>query len=168
MRISMIVAVAENLVIGKDYNLVWHLPDDMQFFKKTTANHHVIMGRKNYESIPPKWRPLPNRHNIIVTRNKNLTISGVDVVYSIDAAIQIARVAGESEVFIIGGGEIFAQSMDITNRIYYTDVKASFEGDTYFPSIDPNIWKEISRVPHSIDNKHEYAFDFVVLEKRRK
>ena len=166
MKISMIVAVAENLVIGKDKDLVWSLPDDMKFFKEKTAGHHVIMGRKNYESIPAKWRPLPNRPNIIISRNNNLSIPNVTVVNSIDRAIDIARQAGETEAFIIGGGEIFAQSMNMAERIYYTEVKGSFEGDTYFPQIDRKVWQEISRVVHPADERHAFAFDFVLLEKQ--
>jgi len=166
MKISMIVAVAENLVIGKDKDLVWNLPDDMKFFKEKTVGHHVIMGRKNYESIPAKWRPLPGRPNIIITRNENLSIPNVAIVNSIDQAIELARNAGETEAFIIGGGEIFSQSMGVADRIYYTEVKASFQGDTYFPQIDLKIWKEVKRVSHLADDKHTYAFDFVIFEKR--
>lgn len=161
MIISIIVAVAQNNVIGKDNDLVWNLPDDMSFFKNKTKGHHVIMGRKNYYSIPDKWRPLPGRTNIVITRQPNLSIQGVTVVNSIREAIDIATKSEENEAFIIGGGEIFKQSIDIADKIYFTDVKAEFEGDTYFPDINMKTWKEVQRIPHPEDQKHSYAFDFV-------
>ncbi len=161
MLISVIVAVAQNNVIGKDNDLVWNLPDDMAFFKNKTIGHHVIMGRKNYYSIPEKWRPLPGRPNIVITRQPNLFLPGVTVVNSIPEAIEIAKSTEDNEAFIIGGGEIFRQSMDIVDKIYFTDVKAEFEGDTYFPEVNMETWKEVKRIPHPMDQKHSYAFDFV-------
>ena len=166
MKISIIVAVSENLVIGKDNNLVWNLPTDMNYFKKTTSGHHVIMGRKNYDSIPLKWRPLPNRPNIVVTRQKDLTLEGCTVVHSIAEGLKLAEAAGEEEAFIIGGGEIYRQSMELVDKIYYTEVKAVVEGDTFFPEINPDTWQEVSRTKYSADEKNEYAFD--ILEYVRK
>jgi len=166
MKISIIVAVSENLVIGKDNNLVWNLPTDMIFFKSTTSGHHVIMGRKNYDSIPLKWRPLPNRTNIVVTRQKGLKLEGCTVVNSIAEGLKIAKDAGEDEAFIIGGGEIYRQSMDLVDKIYYTEVKAVVEGDTFFPEINPDNWQEISRKKYPADQKNEYAFDIVEYIKR--
>ena len=161
MKISIIVAVSENLVIGKDNNLVWNLPTDTNFFKITTSGHHVIMGRRNYDSIPPKWRPLPNRTNIVVTRQKGLVLEGCQVVNSIEEGLTIAEQNGEEEAFIIGGGQIYRQSMNVVDKIYYTEVKAEVDGDTYFPEIDPDIWQEVSREKYSANERDEYAFDIV-------
>jgi len=165
MIISIISAVAENRVIGKDNDLVWKLPKDMKYFMDTTSGHHVIMGRKNYESLPHKFRPLKNRVNIVVTRQLGYTAPGTVIVNSIRDGLSYAENNGESEVFIIGGGEIYAESMDVVNRMYITEVKESFEGDTFFPEFDRNLWKEVSRIPNFPDDKHQFAFDFVVLEK---
>ncbi len=165
MIISIIAAVAENRVIGKDNDLVWKLPKDMKYFMDTTSGHHVIMGRKNFESLPHKFRPLKNRVNIVVTRQSGYTAPGAVLVNSIQVGLDYAGENGESEVFIIGGGEIYAQSMEMVNRMYITEVKASFDGDTFFPEFDRSLWKEVSRTPNFPDDKHRLAFDFVVLEK---
>ncbi len=167
MLISMIVAVAQNNVIGKDNDLVWHLPDDMAYFKEKTKGHHVIMGRKNYYAIPEKWRPLPGRPNIVITRQPNLELTGVVVVNSIEEALDKVKNTNEEEAFIIGGGEIFKQSLDIADKIYFTDIKSEFDGDTYFPDVNPNVWEEVKRVPHPIDDKHSYAFDFVEYVRKK-
>src|SRR6478609_10716069 len=157
MIISLIAAVTENHVIGKDNDLPWHLPDDMKFFMETTKGHHVIMGRKNYESLPPKFRPLPNRTNIVITRQKNFSAPGCEVVNSLEAAIEIAKANYELEVFIIGGAEIFNQSMHLAERLYITEIKTTLDGDTYFPVIDKNNWKSVSEKFHPIDERHKYA-----------
>ena len=165
MIISIIAAVAENRVIGKDNDLVWKLPKDMKYFMDTTLGHHVIMGRKNYESLPHKFKPLKNRVNIVVTRQSEYTAQGTVLVNSIWNGLEYAKNNGESEVFIIGGGEIYAESMDVVSRMYITEVKESFEGDTFFPEFDRNLWREVSRTPNFPDDKHQFAYDFVVLEK---
>jgi len=165
MIISIIAAVAENRVIGKDNDLVWQLPKDMKYFMDTTSGHHVIMGRKNYESLPHKFKPLKNRVNIVVTRQSGYNAPGTVLVNSIRDGLNYAENNGESEVFIIGGGEIYVESMDLVNRMYITEVKESFEGDTFFPKFDRNLWKEVSRTPNFPDDKHQFAYDFVVLEK---
>ena len=165
MIISIIAAVAKNRVIGKDNDLVWKLPRDMKYFMDTTSGHHLIMGRKNYESLPHKFRPLKNRINIVITRQLGYTARGTVIVNSIRDGLDYAENNGESEVFIIGGGEIYTESMDIVTRMYITEVKESFEGDTFFPEFDRNLWKEVSRIPNFPDDKHQFAFDFVVLEK---
>lgn len=162
----MIAAVAENNVIGKDNDLVWHLPDDMKFFMQKTSGHHVIMGRKNFESLPEKFRPLPNRTNIVMTRQPGLHIQGAHVVNSLQDALAIAKKSKENEVFIIGGGEIYQLAMDVADTMYITEVKGSFEGDAFFPEFDLSKWKEIERVHHSSDKRHEYAFDFVTYQKK--
>ena len=165
MIISIIAAVAKNRVIGKDNDLVWKLPRDMKYFMDTTSGHHVIMGRKNYESLPHKFRPLKNRINIVVTRQSGYTAPGTVIVNSIHDGLDYAENNGESEVFIIGGGEIYAESMEVVSRMYITEVKESFEGDTFFPEFDRNLWREVSRTPNFPDDKHQFAYDFVVLEK---
>jgi dihydrofolate reductase len=165
MIISLIAALTENRVIGKNNDLPWHLPDDMKYFMQTTKGHHVIMGRKNYESIPEKFRPLPNRTNIVVTRQKNFTAPGCTVVNSIEQGLEIAKNNQEREVFIIGGAEIYRQGFSNTDKMYLTEIKIALEGDTYFPEFDKTQWKESSRVHHPADERHAYAFDFVVYTK---
>lgn len=165
MTISLIAALAQNRVIGKNNDLPWHLPDDMKYFMQTTKTHHVIMGRKNYDSIPEKFRPLPNRTNIVVTRQKNFEAPGCLVVNSIEEALSIARNNNEDEVFIIGGSEIYAQGLAFATRLYLTEIQSDIEGDTYFPSFAKSEWKEVSRKHHSADERHAYSFDFVVYEK---
>jgi dihydrofolate reductase len=168
MIISMIAAIAENNVIGKDNDLVWRLPDDMKYFMETTQDHFVIMGRKNYESIPHKFRPLPNRTNIIVTRQSDYAAGDCKIVDTIDKAINFALENRQKEIFIIGGGQIYAQSLDIADKLYITEIKERFEGDTYFPPFDKCTWKEVSRNKHTKDDKHLYEFDFVIYERKEK
>jgi dihydrofolate reductase len=164
--ISLIVAVAENGVIGGNNMLVWHLPADMKFFKDTTMGHCVISGRKNYESIPEKFRPLPNRTNIVITRQENYHAPGAIVVNSLEKALEEAKKTGDDEIFIIGGAEIFKQSMRYADRIYLTRIHHSFEGDVFFSEPDPQIWKETSRKQGHTDEKNKYEHDFIVLEKK--
>ena len=166
MKISSIVAASLNHVIGKDNKLVWNLATDTKFFKDTTSGHHIIMGRRNYDSIPPKWRPLPNRTNIVVTRQEGLELEGCLVVNSIEKGIEIARQNHEEEAFIIGGGEIYKQSMNLVDKIYYTQVKAEVDGDTYFPEIDPEVWQEKRRDSYKADDRNEYDFDIIVYERK--
>ena len=125
------------------------------------------MGRKNYFSIPEKWRPLPGRPNIVITHQTNMELTGVTVVNSIEEAIDEVKNKNEDEAFIIGGGEIFRQSIDIAGKIYFTDTKSEFEGDTYFPDVNPNEWEEVKRVPHPTDENHSFAFDFVEYVRKK-
>ncbi len=167
MIISMIAAVAENLVIGKDNDLVWSLPDDMKYFMQITTGHPVIMGRKNYDSIPDKFRPLKNRTNIIVTRNNTSEAgycSDCVMVNSIENALTLAKKENK-EVFIIGGGQIYDLSLPYADRLYLTEIKESFEGDTFFPNFNKSEWKEVSRKRHERDDRHEQEFDFVIYER---
>jgi dihydrofolate reductase len=157
--------MAENRVIGKNNDLPWRLPDDMKFFMNTTKGHHVIMGRKNYDSLHDKFKPLPNRTNIVVTRQKDFNAPGCTVVNSIDDAIAVARKDNEAETFVIGGAEIYKLSLPVTNRIYLTEIHAPVDGDTFYPEFNKADWKEISRVPHPADERHAYAFDFVIYER---
>lgn len=166
MIISLIAALTENRVIGKDNDLPWHLPDDMKYFMQTTVGHHVVMGRKNYESIPARFRPLPNRTNIVVTRQKEYEAPGCVVVNSIAAGIDLAIDNREAEVFIIGGAEIYSQSLALAHRLYLTEIQTSLEGDAFFPLFNKHEWKEVSRKHHPADSGHRYAFDFVVYEKK--
>ena len=166
MIISMIVAVAENGVIGKNNDLAWHLPDDMRYFKKTTKGKPVIMGRKNWESIPHKWQPLPGRKNIIITRQGDYTANGATIVDSLEKAIAEAKKDDLEEIFIIGGGEIYAMGLEIADRMYITEIQGSPAGDTYFPEWDKSHWDETSRVHHPTDEKHAFAFDYVVYDRK--
>jgi dihydrofolate reductase len=166
MIVSLIAALARNRVIGKNNDLPWRLPDDMQFFMRTTRGHHVIMGRKNYESIPEKFRPLPHRTNVIVTRQSDYRAPGCTVVHSVEEALKLARKDGEKEVFIIGGAEIYRASLPYADRMYLTEIDAEIEGDTFFPEIDKNEWKEVSRQHHPADDRHAFAFDFVLYERK--
>ncbi len=165
MLISLIAALSKNHVIGKNNDLPWHLPDDMKYFMKTTSGHHVIMGRKNYQSIPEKFRPLPNRTNIVVTRQQNLTLPGCTVVHSIEEGIEVARKNNETEAFIIGGAEIYRAGLAYADQLYLTEIDALLEGDTYFPEFNKSEWKELSRKHHPADDRHRYAFDVVVYRK---
>ena len=166
MIISLIAAIAENQAIGLNNDLIWHLPDDMKYFMETTKGHHVIMGRKNYESIPHKFRPLPERTNIIVTKQDDYEAKDCIITNSIESAIDVARNDRPDEIFIIGGGQIYAHSIDLADRLYITEVHKSFEGDTFFPDIDTTVWQEISRTPHGKDERHAYEFDFVIYERK--
>lgn len=167
MTVSIIVAVAENGAIGKNNDLLWHLPNDLKFFKTVTLGHPVIMGRKSYLSIPEKYRPLPGRPNLVVSRDKGFKEEGIRVHQSIESAIESAKELDKQEIFIIGGGQIYkhAISHDLCDRVYFTSVKASFEGDVFFPELDLNKWRETSRVKHNRDEKHAYDYDFVVYDK---
>ena len=166
MKVSLIVAVSENGVIGKDNDLIWHLPKDMKFFKDTTLGHHVIMGRRNFESIPHKYRPLPNRKNIIITRNKNYTAKNCIIKNNLKDALKEARNSNEDEAFIIGGGEIYKLALqeNLVDRIYLTRIHYEFEGDTFFPALSSK-WKEINKKDFFKDEKHKYNFTFFTYEK---
>ena len=167
MKVSMVVAASDNNAIGLKGNLLWRLPDDMQFFKDITWGHHVLMGRKSWEALPEKYRPLPGRKNIVVTRQKDFKATGCEIVDNIDAGITLAEKNGENELMIIGGGEIYRQALDKTNRIYLTRVHHIFENaDAYFPELNKNDWKEVSKKEYHTDARHQYAFDFLVFERK--
>ena len=165
MLISLIVAVSENNVIGKNNALPWHLPSDMKHFRDTTMGHCVIMGRKNYDSIPLKYRPLEGRTNIVVTRKKEFSASSCIVVHSIQDALAEAEKKNETEVFVIGGADIYRQTIDIADKIYYTKIHHSFEGDAFFPNVDLNRWKLTMQTDKQPDAKNKYPFSFCVYEK---
>lgn len=161
MKLSIIAAVAENNVIGKDNQLIWRLPADLKHFKVLTMGHPMIMGRKTFDSI---GKPLPGRTSIILTRQLDYTVEGCLVVHSLDQAITEAGKLGSGESFIVGGAEIYRQSISIADKIYLTEVHSFFDGDTFFPEIDPTIWREIKREFFPADERNAYAFDFVELE----
>lgn len=167
MKVSLIAACSKNRVIGKDNDLPWKLPDDMKYFMQTTKGHHVIMGRKNYDSLPENYRPLPNRTNIVVTHQPKFKAPGCLVVNSMLRALKIAGENGEPEVFVIGGAEIYHLAMNDADRIYLTEIDAMIDGDTYFPVVEKTEWQEVSRRNHPADERHAYNFDFVVYERMR-
>ncbi len=167
MKISLVAAVAQNGVIGKNNDLPWHLPDDMRFFIQTTKGHCVILGRKNYESLPAKFKPLPDRTNIVVTRQTRFDAPGCIVVHSMDEALDVAREKEEQEVMVIGGSDIYAIALPFADRLYLTEIQADVEGDVRFPQYDKKDWDEISRVHHEKDDRHKYAFDFVIYERKK-
>ena len=162
MTISHLVAASENNVIGKDNHLPWHLPNDFKYFKNKTWGMPVIMGRNTYESLD---KPLPGRFNIVITAKQDWKRNDVIVAHSIDEAIGKARETDCKEIFIIGGGEIFKQSIGIINKIYLTRVHTTVEGDTFYPEIDKTEWKLISEDLHSADEKHAFAYTFQTWEK---
>lgn len=165
MKVSLVAAVARNGVIGKNNDLPWHLPDDMKFFMNVTKGHYVILGRKNFESLPEKYKPLPNRTNVVVTRQMGYTAQGCIVVNNIEDALKVAEKGNEQEAMVIGGSDIYALALPYADRLYITEIHADVEGDVVFPEFDKTVWKEVSRVPHQQDERHAYAFDFVVYEK---
>jgi dihydrofolate reductase len=165
MIVSAIAAVSDNGTIGKDGGLPWHLPDDMKFFQRTTLNHYVITGRKNYESIPERFRPLPNRTNIVVTHAEGYKAPGALVCHSIEEALDMARNAGETECFIIGGGQVYEEAFakKLIHRLYLTTVHAEIAGDVKFPAIGKG-WKEVWTEHHKADERHDFPFTFKVLQ----
>jgi dihydrofolate reductase len=160
--ISLIWAMDENRVIGKNNQLPWHLPADLKFFKKSTMGHPIVMGRKTYQSI---GRPLPGRENIIITRNQEFSCEGCTVLHSVNELIQYAQQL-EQEIFIIGGAEIFKEVFPVADRLYITKIYAEFEGDTYFPKIDMEQWKPVFREPGVTDEKNPYRYEFFIYERK--
>lgn len=159
MQTILIVAIAQNNAIGKDNNLLWHLPADMKFFKEQTSGHPIITGRKNYESIPEKFRPLPNRTNIVVTRDKNYQAPGAIVVNSLEDAIEKAKESGTEKCFIIGGGQIYKECLEknLVDEMLITLVEAAPQADTFFPEIDLNKWKKELISDLKTDEKNKFS-----------
>jgi dihydrofolate reductase len=160
--LSHIVAASENNVIGSNNDLPWNLPNDFKYFKNKTWGMPVIMGRKSYESLK---NALPGRVNIVVTGKKDWHPANVFVADNINEAIEKAREADTKEIFIIGGGEIFKQTIDIVTRIYLTRVYAVVKGDTYYPEINKNLWALVSEQAFPADEKNSYAYTFEVWER---
>lgn len=160
--ITLVVAKNENNVIGEDNQLIWHLPNDLKHFKQITSGHPIIMGRKTFESV---GKPLPNRTNIVITRNKSWKAEDVLVVYSLEEAIEIGQKIDE-QIFIIGGGVIFELSMKVADAIELTQIHNHASGDSFFPAIDPKIWQEISREDFEKDGKNPFDYSFIRYERR--
>jgi dihydrofolate reductase len=161
-ELTIIVAAGENDAIGKDNKLIWHLSNDLKRFKTLTNGHHIIMGRKTFESFS---KPLPNRTHVVITRQNNYQVpEGVIVVNSLEDALNISK--KDAQPFIIGGGDIYKQAMILADKIELTRVHQNFEADAFFPQIDSSIWEETSNTFHDKDGKHEYAFSFITYKKK--
>lgn len=160
-RIALIAAVARNGVIGRDNALIWRLRDDMRHFKNLTTGHAVIMGRKTWDSL---GRPLPNRRNIVVTRQRNFGAPGAEVVHSLEEAL--SRCAGDTLTFVIGGGQIYTEALPLAHLLHITEVDCAPEGDARFPAIDPAQWHEHQRRSHPADEFNEHPFSFVEYRRR--
>ena len=158
--ITMIAAAGANNELGKDGDLVWHLPNDFKRFKSLTTGHHIIMGRKTFESFP---KPLPNRTHIIITRDKNYRTN--DAIVTHDLNMALAAASSDEETFIIGGGEIYTLALEVADRIELTRIHGSFDVDTYFPKFDEKEWQLVRTENHPADEKHEYSFDFETWER---
>ena len=161
--ITIIAAIGKNNELGKDNQLLWHLPEDLKYFKKMTLEHPIIMGRKTYESI---GKPLPNRTNIVVSRKENWFEEGILIVPSIKDAIKHAKKINE-QIFIIGGGNIYEQTIDLADCLKITQVDFQTEANAFFPKIDENIWQKTNEIHHSKDEKHAYDFSFQTWERRK-
>ena len=159
-RVCLIAALAANRVIGNNNALPWHLPADLKRFKTLTLGHPVVMGRKTYESI---GKPLPGRRNLVITRNYDYSAPGCDVVHSLDAALAACR--GEQEIFIIGGAELYLESLPRAQRLEFTEIHAEFEGDAVFPEFSLAHWREAAREIHSAEAGVPFRYDFVRYER---
>lgn len=173
LKISLIAAVAQNGVIGSQNDMPWHLPDDFAFFKRKTSHHPVIMGRKTLVAL---GKPLANRTNIVITRNRDFRADGVLIVHTLEDAITEAKKANQlahqapehrlsNEIFVIGGAEIYTMALPLATTLYLTEIHQAYNGDAYFPRFDKQVWQEVSRRPHPADGRHAVAFDFVEYER---
>lgn len=162
MKLSLIVAFDKNRLIGRDNGLPWHLPADLKHFKSLTMGHHMIMGRKTFESI---GKPLPGRTTVIITRQKNFMAEGCIVVHHLDDAL--AYCSKEEEVFIIGGAQIFNCTLPLADHLYITEIDHAFEGDTHFPEILPEEWKQISFERHEADEKNGWPYTFINYRRKK-
>ncbi len=164
MTLSAIAACATNRAIGRKNDLPWHLPGDMKYFMRTTKGHHVIMGSKTFESL---GKPLKNRINIVITRDPFYSASGVLVAHSIQEAIDIAEAAGEKEAFIIGGAQIYRQTLEMLDRLYLTEIDIDVpDADAFFPKFDEDSWEMISEESHQPDERNDYKYTFKVYKKK--
>lgn len=162
MIISIITAMDENRLIGKENGLPWHLPADLQFFKKMTLGKPIVMGRKTFESI---GRPLPGRKNIVLTRNPDYIENGCEVVTSLDEAVSVA--GDVEELVIIGGANLYQQTLPVADRLYVTQIHGKFEGDAWFPEVDNSQWTEVWREDHQADEKNSVDYSFTQLNKNK-
>ena len=159
--ISLIWAMTRTGVIGKNNTLPWRLPADLQQFRRLTTGHHIIMGRRNYEDI---GKPLPGRTSIVVTRQQAYTAPGCVVVHTVEQALKAAE--QDTEIFIIGGADIYRQTLPLAQRLYVTEIDADIAGDVYFPNFDHSAWYEVSRVGHAPDAQNPHPYSFILLERR--
>ncbi|CAA0080013.1 Dihydrofolate reductase type 3 [Zhongshania aliphaticivorans] len=168
VRVSLIVAMAKNRVIGIDNQLPWHLPADLKHFKATTMSKPIVMGRKTWESI---GRPLPGRSNIVVSRRAGFVAEGAAVVSNVADGLELARseaaAAGLEEIFVIGGETIYRQVMDLVDRVFVTEVDLEPEGDAWFPKMEPNDWKEVARECYPVTSDGSPGYCFVTLQRWR-
>jgi dihydrofolate reductase len=162
MTISLIAAVAQNRAIGKNNQLLWHLPEDMRYFRDTTRGKSVNMGRKTWESLPDKFRPLPGRRNIVVTHDRHYVADGAVLAHSLEEAVDVA--GEDSETFVIGGAELYQQALPAAQRLYLTEVAQAYEGDVFFPEYPVTEWQEASRAEQRSKSGIEFAF--VVYQRR--
>ncbi len=167
MKLALIVAMAQNHVIGINNNLPWHLSEDLKYFKRVTMGKPIIMGRKTFESI---GQSLPGRTNIVVTRNEDYQAEGIKIVHSLKSAIElcksIAVIDGSDEVMVIGGAELYKQALPLSDFLYLTEVHAEVNGDAYFPEFDRKEWREIARDNYKAVEPNPYDYSFIVLEKK--
>ncbi|AEN88050.1 dihydrofolate reductase [Priestia megaterium] len=159
--ISLIVAMDQNRLIGKENDLPWRLPEDLKYFKRITTSHTIVMGRKTFESI---GRPLPNRENVVLTRQKDYQQEGATVIHSVEE-LEALDAEKEDELFVIGGATLYEQTLDVANRLYITHIEESFEGDTHFPAVNLSEWRVISKQQGIKDEKNPYTYYFTVYER---
>ncbi len=167
MKVAIVVAIGKNNEIGRNNQLLWHLGEDMEFFKQTTRGHYVIMGRKSFESIPPKFRPLPNRVNVILSRNEDYMVEECYTCASLEEALTLAHENGEEKVFIIGGAQIYAQALEkgLVDQMYITHVDAAFaDADAFFPQVDYTRWNKTPLRSAIAGTLNEFAFDIALYE----
>ena len=169
MKVSLIVAMDLERGIGKNNDLMWHLPADMKFFRETTTGHIVVMGRKNYESIPERFRPLPNRENVVLSRNASYEAEGCTVFVSLDECYAAYSQETERTVFIIGGGQIYREALSSgrVTEMYITHVHHAYDADTFFPEVDMASWKAETLLEHEADEKHAVSFTVKKYVKQR-
>lgn len=168
MKVALIVAIDKERGIGKNNDLMWHLPADMQFFKATTSGHIVVTGRKNYDSIPERFRPLPNRENAVLTRNSHYEAPGATLFSSLEDCLAHYSNETERTVFIIGGGQIYKEALaaNVVDELYITHVQGTFGADTFFPEIDASAWNSEIVSTHATDEKHAYGFEILKYERK--
>jgi dihydrofolate reductase len=162
--LSLIVATDENKLIGNNNQLPWHLPADLAHFKNLTQGNIVVMGRKTYDSLPEQYRPLPNRKNVIISRNSNLKIADCEVFSSLE--VMINAFEDKAKLMIIGGMSIYEQALPLVDKIYLTTIHHKFTGDAFFPKLDDNEWNEIESIYNEADDNNKYAYTFSILERK--
>lgn len=160
--LSIIVAMAQNRTIGIDNTLPWRIPEDLKHFKTLTMGHHMIMGRKTFDSI---GKPLPGRTTVVVSRNRNLKIEGCIIAHSLQEAV--AACAGDTEIFVVGGTELYTQALPLTDTLYITEIQQDVEGDAHFPELNKNVWQEVARAPRSQSAPQPLEYHFVEYRRRK-